>query len=125
MSLRATLFVTSILAFAPALGVAHAAEEDASTTVGSVTIQGERQERSDGATGLDLTLRETPQSVTQVSRQQIEDFALTNVNDLLSQVTGVNVERVETDRTYFNARGFAITKLHVGGGGGRPPSGGP
>lgn len=115
MSLRATLFVTSILAFAPGLSVAHAAEDEAPTAVGSVTIQGERQERSDGATGLDLTLRETPQSVTQVSRQQIEDFALTNVNDLLSRVTGVNVERVETDRTYFNARGFDITNFQVDG----------
>lgn len=115
MSLRATLFVTSILAFAPALGVAHAAEDDAPTTIGSVMVVGERQQRSDGATGLDLTPRETPQSVTQVPRQQIEDFALTNVNDLLSLVTGVNVERVETDRTYFNARGFDITNFQVDG----------
>lgn len=115
MSVRAALFATSLLALAPSPGMAHAADDDASTAVGSVTIQGERQERSDGATGLDLTLRETPQSVTQVSRQQIEDFALTNVNDLLSLVTGVNVERVETDRTYFNARGFDITNFQVDG----------
>ena len=114
MSCRATLFVTTILAFAPVLGVAHA-EDEAPTTVAPVTVEGERRARSDGATGLDLTLRETPQSVTQVSRQQIEDFALTNVNDLLSLVTGVNVERVETDRTYFNARGFDITNFQIDG----------
>ncbi|MDO8297247.1 MAG: TonB-dependent siderophore receptor [Caulobacter sp.] len=114
MSCRATLFVTTILAFAPVLGVAHA-EDEAPTTVAPVTVEGERRARSDGATGLDLTLRETPQSVTQISRQQIDDFALTNVNDLLSLVTGVNVERVETDRTYFNARGFDITNFQVDG----------
>lgn len=115
MSARATLFVTSILAFAPCLGVARAAEAEGPTTVAPVTVEGERQERSDGATGLVLTLRETPQSVTQVSREQIEDFALANVNELLALVPGVNVERVETDRTYFNARGFDITNFQVDG----------
>ena len=109
MSVRAALFATTILAFAPVPGAAHAAEADEAviaaaaaddeqaTTVTSVTVEGERHRSSQGATGLDLTLRETPQSVTQVPRQQIEDFALTNVNDLLSLVPGVNVERVETD----------------------------
>lgn len=116
MSVRAALFLSSMLACAPAFaGVAHAAEDDASTTVSTVTVEGERDRRSDGATGLELTLRETPQSVTQVSRRQIEDFALTNVNDLLALVPGVNVEKVETDRTYFNARGFDITNFQVDG----------
>lgn len=126
MSVRAALFATTVLAFAPVLGAAHAAEADEAviaaaaddeqaTTVTSVTVEGERYRSSQGATGLDLTLRETPQSVTQVPRQQIEDFALTNVNDLLSLVPGVNVERVETDRTYFNSRGFDITAFQVDG----------
>jgi outer membrane receptor for ferric coprogen and ferric-rhodotorulic acid len=65
--------------------------------------------------GLDLSLRETPQSVTVISRQQIDDFRLANVNDLLDLVPGVNVERVETDRTYYNSRGFDITNFQLDG----------
>jgi outer membrane receptor for ferric coprogen and ferric-rhodotorulic acid len=71
--------------------------------------------QSASSTGLPLTLRETPQSVTIIDRSRIDDFALTNVNDLLDQAVGINVERVETDRTYFNARGFDITNFQVDG----------
>jgi outer membrane receptor for ferric coprogen and ferric-rhodotorulic acid len=72
-------------------------------------------EPSASATGLSLSLRETPQSVTVFDRERIEDFQLNTVNDLLDQVVGINVERVETDRTYFNSRGFDITNFQVDG----------
>ncbi len=111
MSARIGLFATTILAFAPALA-AHAEEQ---TSVSQVLVEGERTQLSAGATGLDLSLRETPQSVTVVPKERIDDFALSTVNDLLDQVTGVNVERVETDRTYYNARGFDITNFQVDG----------
>jgi len=127
MSLRAALFASTVLAFAPVLSVAHAAEadeaavvtaaadEEEGTTVSSLTVNGEAQKKSDGATGLALTLQETPQSVTVIDRQQIEDFALTDINQLLNQAVGVNVEKVETDRTYYNSRGFDITSFQVDG----------
>jgi outer membrane receptor for ferric coprogen and ferric-rhodotorulic acid len=70
---------------------------------------------SASATGLDLSLRETPQSITVVDRQRIDDFALTNINDLLEQSVGVTVQRNETDRTDYTSRGFAITNLQVDG----------
>lgn len=70
---------------------------------------------SASATGLDLSLRETPQSVTVVDRQRIDDFALTTVNDLLEQAVGVNVQRNETDRTAYSSRGFDITNFQVDG----------
>jgi outer membrane receptor for ferric coprogen and ferric-rhodotorulic acid len=68
-----------------------------------------------GATRLPLSLRETPQSVSVVTEQQMKDFGLTNVNAVLDTTTGVNVERVETDRTYYSARGFDITNFLVDG----------
>lgn len=71
--------------------------------------------KSASATGLDLSLRETPQSVTVVDRQRIDDFALTNVNDLLEQSVGVTVQRNETDRTAYSSRGFDITNFQVDG----------
>jgi outer membrane receptor for ferric coprogen and ferric-rhodotorulic acid len=68
-----------------------------------------------GATRLPLSLRETPQSVSVVTEQQMKDFNLTNINAVLDAATGVNVERVETDRTYYTARGFDITNFLIDG----------
>ncbi|MCJ9713508.1 secretin and TonB N-terminal domain-containing protein, partial [Bordetella hinzii] len=61
---------------------------------------------SKGATGLSLSLRETPQSVSIITRQQMSDFQLNNINQVLDATPGVVVERVETDRSYYTARGF-------------------
>jgi len=70
---------------------------------------------SAGATGLDLSLRETPQSVTLVTKEQIKDFALSDANQLLATIPGINVEADETDRTYYNSRGFDIINFQVDG----------
>lgn len=67
------------------------------------------------ATKMDLSNRETPQSISVITRAQIEDFSLHSANDVLSNTTGVRVERVETDRTYFSARGFDISNFQVDG----------
>lgn len=67
------------------------------------------------ATGLALTPLETPQALTSVNRQQMDDFGLDNLNDVLAITPGVNVERVETDRTYYTARGFDITNFQLDG----------
>ncbi|ALR19284.1 TonB-dependent receptor [Sphingobium baderi] len=80
-----------------------------------IIVTGIAQRVDAAATGLPLTLRETPQSVTIIDRERIDDFALTNVNDLLDQVVGINVERTETDRTEYDSRGFDITNFQVDG----------
>jgi outer membrane receptor for ferric coprogen and ferric-rhodotorulic acid len=67
------------------------------------------------ATRLDLTPRETPQSVSTVTRAQIDDFNLNTTNDILESTPGVTVERLETDRTYYSARGFEISNFQVDG----------
>ncbi|HLO67355.1 MAG TPA: TonB-dependent siderophore receptor, partial [Holophaga sp.] len=45
----------------------------------------------------------------------MEDFQMASALDALDTVTGVRVERVETDRTYFTARGFDITNFQYDG----------
>jgi len=67
------------------------------------------------ATRLDLSLRETPQSVSVLPRTLIEDLRLNSVQDLLQVAPGVNVERVETDRSYYTARGFEISNFQIDG----------
>lgn len=81
-----------------------------------ITVTGEKAEGvASGATGLPLAIVDTPQSVTVIDRDVMDDFAFDEVNDVLRYVTGVNVEEVETDRTYYNARGFDITEAMVDG----------
>lgn len=70
---------------------------------------------STSATGLNLTLRETPQSITVLNRDRIEQFGLTSFSELIDQAVGINVDRAETDRTVFNARGFDVTNFQVDG----------
>lgn len=66
------------------------------------------------ATRLDLSPRETPQTTTTLTRQQLKDFKLNSANDAL-QAGGVNVQRVETDRTYFSVRGFDVSNFQLDG----------
>ncbi|MEQ9209387.1 MAG: TonB-dependent siderophore receptor, partial [Pseudomonadales bacterium] len=75
-----------------------------------IRILGIREDRqSEGATGLSLSAFETPQSVSVLGSELIDDFGLDDINTALHMATGVNVEEAETDRTYYNARGFDIT----------------
>ncbi|SEM01392.1 outer-membrane receptor for ferric coprogen and ferric-rhodotorulic acid [Sphingomonas palmae] len=67
------------------------------------------------ATRMNLSLRDTPQSVSVVTRAQIEDFQLNDVNTLLGTVPGINVQAGETDRVYFSARGFDIQTFQIDG----------
>jgi outer membrane receptor for ferric coprogen and ferric-rhodotorulic acid len=116
--LRHALFASAMLILPT--GAAFAAPEPGEETAqpqdnGDIIVTGTLDTPTTTAAGLSLKPREVPQSVTIIDRQRIQDFALTNVNDLLNQVVGINVERVETDRTYFNSRGFDITNFQVDG----------
>ena len=66
-------------------------------------------------TRLNLTAQETPQGVTSIKREQLDDFKLNSIRDVLDSTPGVNVQKIETDRTYFTARGFDITNFQYDG----------
>lgn len=67
------------------------------------------------ATKLNTSLKETPQSISVITRQQLDDFRILTINDALSYVTGVMAEPFETDRTNYTARGFDITNFQIDG----------
>ena len=79
-----------------------------------VNVYGELNETRT-ATKLNLTVFETPQVVSVISRAEIDDFFLQEVNSLLTHVPGVTVEQVETGRTYYTARGFDIVNFQYDG----------
>jgi outer membrane receptor for ferric coprogen and ferric-rhodotorulic acid len=120
VSKRSVMLVIGIseIALASAAYAADGGTQDrdpADIVVTGAKVKQAKLNESASATGLDLTLRETPQSVTVIDRQRIEDFALTNITDVLDQAVGVNVNRNETDRTDYTARGFAVTNRQVDG----------
>ncbi|MFW2422806.1 MAG: TonB-dependent siderophore receptor [Porticoccaceae bacterium] len=92
------------------------AAKDTPSIVEEVIITALRADRkSHGATGLDLSLYQTPQGITIIDAQRASNFALDDINALLTMTTGVNVDATETDRTYYSARGFDITSKHIDG----------
>ena len=60
------------------------------------------------ATRLGLSARETPQSVSVITRQQMDDQALITVPDILEKAVGVTVGRNDSERATFYARGYTI-----------------
>ena len=91
--------------------VVAAAERNAATSgTGSYTGG-----PASGATGLALSQRETPQSLTIVTRQQMDDQNSNAVSDVMKNVNGVSVQNYDSDRWSFQARGFAVTNFQYDG----------
>jgi outer membrane receptor for ferric coprogen and ferric-rhodotorulic acid len=67
------------------------------------------------ATRLVLTPKETPQSVTVVTRKHMDDFGLNNVDDVMRHTPGITVSAFDTDRTNYYARGFSINNFQYDG----------
>lgn len=67
------------------------------------------------ATKLPLSIRETPQSVSVVTRQRMDDQGMNDVNDVVKYAPGVTLRKFGQDRQQFLARGFTIDNLMYDG----------
>ena len=65
-------------------------------------------------TGLALSPKETPQSVSVITKTQIEGQGITRLEDALKATTGVTVVR-DSDRSRFMSRGFYIDQIEEDG----------
>lgn len=65
------------------------------------------------ATKLPLSPKETPQTMTVVTRQQMDDFNLTTVDDVLQSTTGVYAKRMLLGSSY-TSRGFDLATQYDG-----------
>ncbi len=70
---------------------------------------------SASATGLNLSLRETPQTVTVITRQQMDDQGATSIADTLRRAPGVSVQNYDSERWEFSSRGLPITNFQYDG----------
>lgn len=80
-----------------------------------VVVYGHAEKATNAAVGFDLTPRETPQSVTAITRQQIEDQGLASVTDVLAFATGISSKAVDRGRNTLSARGFEVTNFQIDG----------
>lgn len=69
---------------------------------------------SNTATKLHLTPRETPQTVTVVTSQQMQDFGMTSVDDALKAVSGVFVAEEAGNGATYLSRGFRMQSQYDG-----------
>ncbi|MGE8412284.1 MAG: TonB-dependent receptor plug domain-containing protein, partial [Pseudomonas sp.] len=67
------------------------------------------------ATRLVLTPRETPQSISVVTRQAMDDFGLNSIDEVMRHTPGITVATYDSDRTSYFSRGFAIQNFQYDG----------
>ncbi|MFJ4086755.1 TonB-dependent siderophore receptor [Pseudomonas psychrophila] len=67
------------------------------------------------AVGLPLSIRETPQSVSVITRQRMDDQGMNDLNDVVKYAPGITLRKFGGDRQQFLARGFIIDNLMYDG----------
>jgi len=67
------------------------------------------------ATRLVLTPRETPQSISVITRQKMDDFNLTSIDQVMEHTPGVSIVTYDSERTEYYSRGFAIQNFQYDG----------
>ena len=123
--LRLALFSLAAAMVLPAQA-ADALPGDTPVTMPAVTVLGQSTAGTEGtqsytagearsATRMELTLRETPQSVSVITRQLLDDLGAVRLDQALAQTTGIQVGQNDTERTRFYARGFGINNIQIDG----------
>lgn len=87
-------------------GLGAITEDSGSYTTGNTTT----------ATRMNLSLRETPQSISVVTRQQMDDQNMQSLEDVARAATGIStVKGFGTERPLYYSRGFQVDDLQFDG----------
>ncbi len=130
--MRAMACVLGLSSFAPAAGAADAPAADAPPRDAAPTLEtvqvtanqlGTVTEGSGAytpgtiatATRLVLSPRQTPQSISVITRQEMDDFALNGIDDVMRVTPGVSIVTYDSERTEYYARGFAVQNFQYDG----------
>jgi outer membrane receptor for ferric coprogen and ferric-rhodotorulic acid len=113
------LAMAAATVFLPTLASAAAIDNE-STQLETITVQAEEEnpavtegtksytaKSASTSTKLNLSLRETPQSVKVLTREYLDDANINSFQDMLNSVTGVTTNRWD-ERQYPTARGFDV-----------------
>lgn len=119
--------VATLAALATWPAQAQTNTDTAATQLPAVTVSGKADATSEGtgsytvkapvstATRLGLTLRETPQSISIITRARMEEMGLKNLSEAMQATTGVYVSNNDTERVTYSARGYNIDNYQVDG----------
>ncbi len=98
--------------------------QEAIKTMPTVRVDGMREQTTENtyttdatktATGLTLSLRETPQSVSIVTRERMDDQQMQTAADALRSTTGVSLKAVDRGRNNLTVRGFEVRSFQFDG----------
>ena len=67
------------------------------------------------ATRMNLSLRKTPQSISVITRQQMDDQNLQSISQVLKQTPGVTVNQESSEAYTFYSRGFKLENFQFDG----------
>ena len=70
---------------------------------------------SSASTKLPMSLRETPQSVSVMTRQRMQDQQLNTLSDVLKQTPGLNVQNIDSERVNIYSRGYSVDSYQFDG----------
>lgn len=120
----APLSAAVLLASQAQIGLAQDVASDAQSTTSQkdgtieemlVTGKYTVEQILDTATGLGLTLQETPQSVSILTFERMQDQNITTILDAVNNAVGVSSEEVDNVRNNFSSRGFRIDSYQIDG----------
>lgn len=99
---------------APVVGHAESAAE---APIEEMVVRGTYvvNDRLQTATGLGLTVQETPQSVSILTYQRIEDQDLRSLTDVINNAAGISSRAYDSSRNAFSARGFDVDNYQIDG----------
>lgn len=121
--------VQTILIYGGVTHFAWAIEQDSisdTATLPTITMKATADDKTEGSgsykannskssSKLNLSIKETPQSVSVVTREQIEQRNLVNIDDILTATPGVTATKQDSERSSYYARGFSITNRQIDG----------
>ncbi|PJK01733.1 hypothetical protein CO611_01280 [Lysobacteraceae bacterium NML03-0222] len=70
---------------------------------------------SSAATGLEMSLKDTPQSVTVITQQRLRDQQIQTIHEGLQQVSGLTIQNYDDNRSDIVARGFKVENYRLDG----------
>ncbi|MBK0065019.1 MULTISPECIES: TonB-dependent siderophore receptor [unclassified Acinetobacter] len=102
------------------------AKGESATSLPLISLQAQQAGTTDGtqsyttrsmstATKMNLSMRETPQAVTVITNQRIQDQNLATVNDVVQATPGLTFRRFGPERASFYARGMYVDNLMFDG----------
>ncbi|WP_368044864.1 TonB-dependent siderophore receptor [Pseudomonas koreensis] len=115
--------LSAVAGFISQNAVADTVELDAVNVQASLPQANESNEQlgytvksTTSSTGMKLSPRETPQSITTITQQQMADRQITNIEQALEATPGISMSKSEVGgRTEFRARGYPVTNWKVDG----------